>query len=370
MKEENIGVKSIGIKCPIIREGDDLVEVVYNSIIESGINLQEKDVIGITESVVARSQGNYVHINDIVQFLKENNYSRNLVLMNPIMSRNRFAMILKGFARYANNIVISIDRNKELDEKGNPIYVPNPFTGVDILEYYKEICKSENCNMTVNEHGKMLREGFDRIDCRCHPLHSEDTVMSGYCHDLSTILNTPVLNEHGVSGYNKDWGLLGSNKANEEMLKLFPRRQEAQEMIERLRNKIQDNLGILVEVMVYGDGCFHSPAISGVLGSSIWEFADPVTTPAYTEGLDGTPNEIKIKAFADGKFKDLKGEELSDAIRQEIKNNQKNLKGEMTSQGTTPRRYTDLLASLMDLTSGSGDKGTPVVIVQNYFKKY
>lgn len=364
---ENVGVKSIGIKCPIIRESDNLIEIIYESIKKAGVQLQDDDVIGITESIVARAQGNYATIDDIVRFLIDKKFSRNLVLHNPIMSRNRFSMILKGFARFADNISIMFTYRRELDEQGNPIYVPNPFTGVDILQYYREICESESCKFRVNELGLLLSEGrecYDIIDCSCHPV--KDTKVKS----LADILNEPVSSEYGTSGWNADWGLLGSNKANEETIKLFPRKNESQILVDTLRDAIYSELGVRVHVMVYGDGCFHSPAIEGLFGSSIWEFADPVTTPAFTDGLNGTPNEIKIKAFADDKYKDLSGEELDNAIRKEIEDNKKDLHGQMTSQGTTPRKFTDLLASLMDLTSGSGDKGTPVVVVQNYFKKY
>lgn len=362
------GVISMGVKAPIIRQGDDIKTIVINSVENavknSGMKFTNKDIIGITESVVARSQGNYVTIDDIVQFLTEKKFGKNLVLVDPIMSRNRFSMILKAFARYANNIMFDI--TSELDQQGNPTFKPNPFTGVDILEYYKDICAQENCNVFVNDYANKGKLSWTYIDCRCHP--DENNVIP---LTLGEIMSTPVTREDGTSsGYNLHWGLLGSNKANEDTLKLFPRKLEAQQLVEDIQKEFQERYGVTVEVMVYGDGCFHSPEISGVFGSSINEFADPVTTPASTSGLEGTPNELKIKNFADEKYKHLNGKALERAIKEEIKNSQKDLVGSMVSQGTTPRRYTDLLASLMDLCTGSGSKGTPIVYIHNYFNNY
>lgn len=374
----NTGVISMGVRCPIIRQGDNLVDIVIESVKktleENRMSLEDKDVIGITESVVARAQGNYVTVDDIVESItevakEEAKASKNVILYEPIMSRNRFAMILKAFARYADHVIMV--HGEDVDQQGNPTWKPNPFTGVDIEKYYAEICEAENCQFqhihtlvdllgsTIND-----KEPLFIIDAQCHP----DKVLST---TLASIMTKPITREDGtISGYNEDWGLLGSNKADEETLKLFPRKPEAQVLVERIQKEIYRKTGKTVEVMIYGDGCFHSPAIQGVFGSSINEFADPCTTPAYTIGLDGTPNELKIKAFADGKFKHLTGDELESAIKDEIKDNLKDLKGNMTAQGTTPRRYTDLLASLMDLSSGSGSKGTPVILVKNYFKNY
>lgn len=367
----NTGVISMGVKAPIIREGDDLKQIVINSIgdalNENGMKLQDGDVIGITESVVARAQGNYVTIDDIVESIREvTNGKKNIVLVEPIMSRNRFAMILKAFARYADDITII--HGDEVDQQGNPTWRPNPFTGVDIDKYYEQICEQEGAtynHTTEEELSNMLfswKGSQNRfiIDARCHP-------KSLNVPTLASFMNKPITREDGTqSGYNSDWGLLGSNKANEETLKLYPQKDKAQKLVEDIQRTIFEEDCKKVEVLVYGDGNFCSPAIPGVLGSQINEWADPCN-PAWTNGLNGSPNEVKIKALADGKFKNLNGKELEDAISEEIKNNQKDLKGNMISQGTTPRRYTDLLASLCDLTTGSGSRCTPIVLIKHYF---
>ena len=372
MEKKYIGVQSIGIKLPIIREGDDLVNMVVNSVMTAVrdydeyydkyiYDIEDNDVIGITESVVARAQGNYVTIDDIVQFLNEMHITKNLILYSPIMSRNRFSMILKAFARYAD--FISIVLAGEYDEQGNPNFGINQFTGVDIQKYYKELCESENCHLEfitnalyhlIDKHWKGIKLNETFIDCRCHPEEADQLT-------LKDIMNHPVNNN---VGYNSKYGLLGSNKATEEKLKLFPETTKAQQFVEEIQQRIVEKTGKHVEVMVYGDGCFKDPV------GGIWEWADPVVSPAYTKGLEGTPNEIKIKAFADDKYKDLQGEELTNAIKSEIASKDKNLVRNMASQGTTPRRYVDLLGSLMDLTSGSGDRGTPVILVKSYFKSF
>ena len=356
-----MGVKVIGLEAPIIRVNDDIPELVVLAL--KGIELHNKDVIGITESVVARAQGNYVTVDDVVKFMTEKNFGKRLILYSPIMSRNRFSIILKAFARYAEEILILLDG--EYDEQGNPNYGVNPFTGVDIQEYYREICKNEHClldYMTASDFygGYVMTNGETFIDCTCHPKHPER------CTCLSHIMNIPVSFEEDVlkfpSGYNDKYGLLGSNKADEEMLKLFP--IDCDHVCELVQAQIYSVYGVHVEVMIYGDGCFKDP-IGG-----IWEFADPVTAPGYTKGLEGTPNEIKIKYLADSKYKHLSGKDLETVIDLEIsrqKSCNNNLVGNMTAEGTTPRRYVDLLASLMDLTSGSGMRKTPFVLVQNYF---
>lgn len=376
MERKYIGVQSIGIKLPIIREGDDLVNMVVDSVMTAVrdydeyydkyiYDIDDNDVIGITESIVARAQGNYVTIDDIVQFLDKMNITKNLILYSPIMSRNRFSMILKAFARYADSISIVLDGY--FDEQGNPNFGINQFTGVDIQKYYKELAAKENCGLEfitnalyplIDKQWKGIKFGETFIDCRCHPEEADQLT-------LKDIMCTSVTRKDGsVSGYNEDYGLLGSNKATDEKLKLFPRKEESQKLVEEVQQRIFEKTGKHVEVMVYGDGCFKDPV------GGIWEFADPVVSPAYTKGLEGTPNEIKIKAFADDEFAKLEGKELEDAIKEKISNKDKDLVGKMASQGTTPRRYVDLLGSLMDLTSGSGDKGTPVVLVKNYFNNY
>ncbi len=378
---KNTGVQSIGIKLPIIREGDNLTNIVVDAILNATAvynngydfsndtpfwhDINNKDVIGITESIVARAQGNYVTIDDIVQFLNKMNITKNLILYSPIMSRNRFSMILKAFARYADSI--SIVLAGYYDEQGNPNFGINQFTGVDIQKYYKELAAKENCGLEfitnalyplIDKQWKGIKFGETFIDCRCHPEEADQLT-------LKNIMCSSVTREDGsISGYNEDYGLLGSNKATEEKLKLFPRKEDSQKLVEGIQLEFYEKLGVRVEVMVYGDGCFKDPV------GGIWEFADPVVSPAYTKGLEGTPNEIKIKAFADDEFATLEGKELEDAIKEKISNKDKDLVGKMASQGTTPRRYVDLLGSLMDLTSGSGDKGTPVVFVKNYFNNY
>ena len=378
---KNLGVQSIGIKLPIIREGDDLTNIVVDAVLNATAvynngydfsndtpfwhDINNKDVIGITESIVARAQGNYVTIDDIVQFLNEMHITKNLILYSPIMSRNRFSMILKAFARYAD--FISIVLAGYYDEQGNPNFGINQFTGVDIQKYYKELAAKENCGLEfitnalyplIDKQWKGIKFGETFIDCRCHPEEADQLT-------LKDIMCTAVTRKDGsVSGYNEDYGLLGSNKATDEKLKLFPRKEESQKLVEAIQQRIFEKTGKHVEVMVYGDGCFKDPV------GGIWEFADPVVSPAYTKGLNGTPNEIKIKAFADDEFAKLEGKELEDAIKEKISNKDKDLVGKMASQGTTPRRYVDLLGSLMDLTSGSGDKGTPVVLIKNYFNNY
>lgn len=364
------GVISMGLRAPIIKQGDNIVDIVVNTVLnelkishpnELLYDIEDKDVIGITESVVARALGIYVKVDDIVQFMEEHGFSKNLVLIRPIMSRNRFAIILKGLARFANSIIMVVDEH--FDDQGNPTFGINQFTGVDIQKYYSEICANEGCTIQFRTHigddSVNLKNGYTFIDCRCHPVGSH------YAIDLSYIMNQPVFRKDGTrSQFNTKYGLLGSNKADEETLKLFPEPTWAQQICEEIQQRIHKVTGKTVEVMVYGDGCFKDPV------GGIWEFADPVVSPAYTKGLEGTPNEIKIKAFADDKYKDFKGENLNEAIKLEIRSKNNDLVGNMASQGTTPRRYVDLLGSLMDLTSGSGDKGTPIIYIKNYFKNY
>ena len=364
---KHTGVISMGVKAPIIRQGDNLEDIVYScvkaTLDENGKTFNDGDIIGITESVVARAQGNYVTIDDVVESIKELvGDKKNIILYEPIMSRNRFSLILRAFARYANCIMVYHDGY--LDEQGNPTREINPFTGINVSEYYNQICEEEHCeynHMVKYLPSEQFLTDFVKVKAMCHPKSNELELT------LQDFMTKPI----NGSGYNKDWGLLGSNKADDEVLKLFPRKDEAQQLVEAIQQRILAEYGKHVEVMVYGDGCFHSPKIDEFFGSSINEFADPVTSPAYTAGLDGTPNELKLKVFADGKYKHLNGKELEDAIKDEIKQSQKKeLVGSMTSQGTTPRRYYDLLASLMDLTTGSGSKGTPIVYIQGYFDNY
>ena len=375
----NFGVISMGIKCPIIREGDDLVKIVTDSVlnatktgIEGYYGLKDRDVLGVTESIVARAAGLYVTVDDIaLDIIKKFGPAPTICLTNMIYSRNRFSMILKGIARAAKKLILVMDHN---DEVGNPRGV-NKFTGVDIEKYYAEICEKEDCEVEIlhqlrttwNDNPSLIHPGVDYIkeridgfiDCGLHNNgFSSLAIHSWYrFHPLYTLYDV-------CKDKNPDFGVLGSNKATEEKLKLFPTKAIAQDFVEKVQARLYEKTGKHIEVMVYGDGCFKDPV------GGIWEFADPVTSPGYTEKLNGKPNEIKIKAFADDEFKDLAGDELENAVKKAIKEKDEDLVGNMASQGTTPRRYVDLLASLMDLTSGSGDKGTPIVLVQNYFNNY
>ena len=337
------GVSSTGLIAPIIREGDDLCKIVCNTVFNVIDNVEDGDIIGITESVVARAQGNYVTVDQVAEDIRKKfNNPETILLYNPIYSRNRFAIILKAIARAVKkNVVIHMP---DIDEVGN-VLKNHPFTGLNYDEYYESIVKAEGKECYIYRQNESLGHFDDVLDCQ---IHRQDFTMN-----LARICEDKC-----------EYGLYGSNKASEEVLKLFPDTKKAQELVEDIKKEIFERSGYNVEVMVYGDGCFKDPV------GGIWEFADPVVSPAYTSGLEGTPNEIKIKNFADDKYKNLSGDELTSAIRQEIKNKDNNLKGNMASQGTTPRRYVDLLGSLMDLTSGSGDKGTPIVYIKRYFKNF
>ena len=375
----NTGVISTGIRCPIIREGDDLVKIVVNSVLNATLkdskfidvydettksgwrvkevksyNLNDKDVIGVTESVVARSVGNYVTVDEIALELQMRFGSgKKYILINPIYSRNRFSMILKAIARAASSVAIYMP---EFDEVGNPSGI-NQFTGVNMKEYYTELVEKEGIKCYIREEDRSCYENEQNtVEIYCG-LHDYEQWKEDYGDDTHITLAD-------ICTGKCEYGLLGSNKATDEKLKLFPSKKCAQQFVETVQARIYEKTNKHVEVMVYGDGCFKDPV------GGIWEFADPVTSPAYTKGLNGTPNEIKIKAFADDQFKDLNGDELVNAMKQKISLKDSNLVGNMDSQGTTPRRFVDLLASLMDLTSGSGDKGTPVVLVQHYFENY
>jgi len=363
MNYQNVGVVSFGVKLPILKEGDDLVSAVVESVISSCNSIHDKDVIGITESIVARVEGNYVTVDEIADYVKKlYGEHAKIAVCAPIYSRNRFSMILKGIARGVDEIVMFAP---EYDEVGNPFGV-NPFTGCDIEKYYGDICEAENCKFSVADgltefYSKFgVDEDMKVLNCGLHIDKEKYNLFksmadSSFYYTLEDICKEKC-----------EYGLLGSNKATEEKLKLFPSKAFAQKVCEDVKREISVKTGANVIVCVYGDGCFHDPV------AGIWEFADPVTMPAFTDEdiIMSTPNEIKIKYFADEKFKDLSGEELSDAIRAEIKTKKENLVGEMTSEGTTPRLRRDLLASLMDLTSGSGDRGTPVVVVKGYFVDY
>lgn len=349
---KKFGVQSIGLIAPIIREGDNLKRIVVDTVLDSGIKIEDKDIIGITESVVARAQGNYVTIDEVAEDIKRQlNNPKEVFLIRPVYSRNRFAMILKAFARAVEETVYIY--MPLIDEVGN-VLRNHPFTGLNYDEYYKSIIEGEGKKFVLVEsdtdsHFDFVRSEVPIVNCTLRPDEIDAEIeftLAHFCHNKC------------------EWGLLGSNKASEEKLKLFPSNKYAEKLVNDVMDEIYYRTGKRVEVMVYGDGCFKDPV------GGIWEFADPVVSPAYTNGLKGTPNELKLKNLADERFATLEKGTLASAIKEAIKLKDKDLKGNMLSQGTTPRRYTDLLGSLMDLTSGSGDKGTPIIYVKGYFNNY
>ena len=387
------GVISRGIQGPIIREGDDIVDIVVQSVYasekEDNYTLKDRDIIAVTESVVARAQGNYVSVDHVAQDIRNKFNTNKLGLVFPILSRNRFSMCLKGIARAMDEVVILFSYPN--DEVGNPLmarsaYVPHmysevtsyneadflatfgspvhPFTGVNYLDFYREVIEAEGAKATFlfSNDPRYVATVCDHI--LCCDIHTRNetaatlNAMGKHALTLADIMTTPV----NGSGYHPAYGLLGSNKATEDNLKLFPR--DCQPVVDGIQARIKADRGIHVEAMVYGDGAFKDPV------GGIWELADPVVSPAYTEGLSGRPNELKIKFLADNDYAELSGEELKEAIRKEIQTKDADLVGNMASEGTTPRQYTDLLGSLCDLTSGSGDKGTPFIVIQNYFTNY
>ena len=390
-----VGTTSRGIRLPIIKQGDDLATIVVNSVLEASKSepfpIKDRDVIAITESVVARSQGNYATVDDIAKDIYKKFGDGPLGVIFPILSRNRFAILLKGMARGVKKIVLMLSYPSDevgnalltyddLDEKGvNPYsdvlslekyrelfgHRVHEFTGVDYIDYYADLIRSENCEVEVvfaNQPKAILDYTKKVLTCDIHTRQRTKRILkekgAEVVFGLDDILAKPV----NGSGYNEKYGLLGSNKATEERVKLFPR--AGQDLVEEIQKQMFLKTGKEVEVMVYGDGAFKDPQ------GKIWELADPVVSPFFTEGLRGTPNELKLKFLADNEFKDLIGQELKNAIKQKIQEKEGNLVGKMASEGTTPRQLTDLIGSLCDLTSGSGDKGTPVVLVQDYFTNY
>mgnify|MGYP004451743251 FL=1 len=385
-----VGTTVRGIRTPIIKEGDNLSEIVVSSVMQAAenenFNLKDKDIVAITEAVVGISEGNYVTVDDIAKDLQTKFPSKEIGVVFPILSRNRFSMILKGIARGMNKITILLSFPS--DEVGNNIMDDNklehssfdlgsiiseeeyyenfgdwlhPFTGVNMVDYYKDLCQKENCEVQIvfsNKASEILNYTNDVLTCDIHTRYKTKESLKNKganVYSLMDVLNAPIDN----SGFNPKYGLLGSNKSTEERLKLFPKTGDT--LVQKIQELFKEKTGKTIEVMVYGDGAFKDPV------GGIWELADPVVSPAYTSGLEGTPNEIKLKYVSDNKFANLKGNELKDAIKNEIKQKQSNLKGQNISLGTTPRKITDLVGSLCDLTSGSGDKGTPVVLVQGYF---
>lgn len=400
--ERLVGTISRGIRCPIIREGDDLVGIVTDSILaasadpEWGFTIHDKDIVAITESVVARAQGNYITVEDIAFDVKEKLGGETIGVILPILSRNRFAICLRGIAMGAKKIVlqlsypsdevgnelVSIDR---LDEAGIDPYTdvlslekyrelfgenPHPFTGVDYVAYYGDLIKEAGAEVEIifaNKATAILDYTKSVLTCDIHTRERSKRLLKAAGADvvcgLDDIMNKPRTREDGsVSGYNEKYGLLGSNKATEDTVKLFP--NDPTQLVEDIAKKLHVATGKHIEVMVYGDGAFKDPQ------GKIWELADPVVSPAFTEGLRGTPNELKLKYLADNDFAHLSGEELKAAISDSIKSKDSDLVGNMASEGTTPRQLTDLIGSLCDLTSGSGDKGTPIVFIQGYFDNY
>ncbi len=393
--ERYIGTVSRGVRAPIIREGDDIVQIVADCVLKAsevhGIEVRDRDVVAVTESVVARAQGNYASVSDIAADVKAKFPEGTVGLIFPILSRNRFAMCLKGIAGGVKKIylmlsypsdevgnhLISLDK---IDEAGiNPYtdvlseakfrelfgYEKHRFTGVDYIEYYKDLIRSQGCEAEIilaNDCRAILNYTKNVICCDIHTRERNKRLLKAAGAEkvlgLDDILSAPV----NGSGYNEDYGLLGSNKATENSVKLFPR--DCQPVVDGIAKKLFEATGKRVEVMVYGDGAFKDPV------GKIWELADPVVSPAYTAGLEGLPNELKMKYLADNEFAGLSGDALKNAISEAIKKKDADLKGQMASEGTTPRRLTDLLGSLCDLTSGSGDKGTPIIWIQGYFDNF
>ena len=393
--ERKVGTISRGIRCPIIREGDDLAQIVCDSLVEAaesdGFEFRDKDVVGITESIVARSQGNYASVEAIAADVKAKLGGETVSVIFPILSRNRFAICLKGIAMGAKKVVLMLSYPSDevgnhlltldqLDEAGvNPysdvlslekyreLFGENKheFTGVDYVEYYANIIKDAGAEAEIifANHAKSILDYTDCVlTCDIHTRARTKRILrdagAKIVVGLDEIMNAPV----NGSGYNTFYGLLGSNKSTEDTIKLFP--NECTDLVYEIQKQVLERTGKHVEVMVYGDGAFKDPK------GKIWELADPVVSPAFTSGLVGTPNELKLKYLADNDFKHLSGEELKKAIADSIRAKSNNLVGNMASQGTTPRQLTDLIGSLCDLTSGSGDKGTPVVLVQGYFDNY
>lgn len=392
---KNVGTMSIGVRTGVIKEGDNLAEITVNSVLnaceELNLSLENKDIIAITEAVVSISMGNYCTVDDIVKDLQSKVKTRHLGIVYPILSRNRFAVLLSAFARAMDKITFVLSYPS--DEVGNDIldkeklnnskiplsnYVMSEseyidlfgdfkhiFTGVNMVDFYRDICKKENCEVEFvfsNDPEVILDYTKDVL---CADIHTRNTTKEKILakEKVNVLTLADILNKSvDGSGYNSKYGLLGSNRATEEKVKLFPENGSA--FVNKVKDLFKEKTNKDVEVMIYGDGAFKDPV------GKIWELADPVVSPAYTEGLEGSPNEIKLKYLSDNKFSNLKGEELNEAIKTEIRKKESELKGSMVSQGTTPRRYTDLIGSLCDLTSGSGDKGTPVVLIKNYFKNY
>ena len=389
-----IGTVSRGLRAPIIRSGDNMVDIVTSTVLEAakdgGFEIQNRDIVCMTESIVARAQGNYVTVDNIAEDVKNKFGGETVGVIFPILSRNRFAICLRGFAKGAKKIVLMLSYPSDevgnhlisldaMDEKGvNPYtdvltlekyrelfgYEKHEFTGVDYVEYYESVIREEGADCEIifaNDPRAILNYTKNVLNCDIHTRARTKRLLKAagaeIVYGMDEIMNTSI----DGSGWS-EYGLLGSNKATETTVKLFPR--DCQPLVDAIQDKLLKETGKLVEVMVYGDGAFKDPV------GKIWELADPVVSPGYTAGLEGTPNELKLKYLADNDLADLSGEALKEAIKKEIAKKDDNLVGKMASEGTTPRRLTDLIGSLCDLTSGSGDKGTPVVYIQGYFDNY
>ena len=390
-----VGVTSRGIRLPVLKTGDALAEIVVDSVLKAaeneGFKFHDRDVVAITESIVARCQGNYASIDDIANDIRNKTGGDEVAVIFPILSRNRFAILLKGIAKGVKKVYLMLSYPS--DEVGNALitadalyesgvnpysdvlslekyrelfgYRVHEFTGVDYVDYYVNLIKEQGADVEVifaNRAEAILNYTKKVLTCDIHTRFATKRLLKDKGAELvlalDDVLNAPV----NGSGFNDKYGLLGSNKATEDTVKLFPR--NGQPLVEEVQKKLLDKTGKHIEVMVYGDGAFKDPQ------GKIWELADPVVSPFHTVGLKGTPNELKLKYLADNAYKGLKGEALAEAIKEDIKAKEKDLVGNMVSEGTTPRQITDLLGSLCDLTSGSGDKGTPVVLIQGYFDNY
>ena len=391
-----LGTVSMGVRAPIIRQGDDLAQVVTDCILsavkEDGLVPRDRDIVAMTEAIVARAQGNYVTVDDIAEDIRRKFGGGTVGVIFPILSRNRFAICLRGIAKGCKKVVLMLSYPSDevgnhlvdldmLDEKGvDPYrdvlteakyrelfgYLKHPFTGVDYVQYYSDLireCGAEVEVIFANAPRAIVSYTKNVLNCDIHTRARTKRLLlaagAERVYGLDEIMTEPI----GDSGYNNHYGLLGSNKSTEDTVKLFPR--ECQDLVLDIQKKLLDATGKHMEVMVYGDGAFKDPV------GKIWELADPVVSPAYTAGLEGTPNELKLKYLADNDFSELSGEELQAAIKSKIaQKDGSSLVGNMAAQGTTPRRLTDLIGSLCDLTSGSGDKGTPIVYIQGYFDNY
>jgi len=391
-----LGTVSMGVRAPIIRQGDNLAEIVTGSILdairEEGLTPHDRDVVAMTESIVARAQGNYCSVDDIAADVRAKFGGETVGVIFPILSRNRFSICLRGIAKGCKKVIIMLSYPSDevgnhlidldsLDEKGiNPYsdvlteaqfrelfgYVKHPFTGVDYIEYYGQLIRESGAEAEIilaNDPRAILKFTKNVLNCDIHTRERTKRLLRAAGAEKVYGMDEIMSQSINGSGYNSRYGLLGSNKSTEDVIKLFPR--DCQDLVEDIQKRLLEATGKHMEVMVYGDGAFKDPV------GKIWELADPVVSPAYTAGLEGTPNELKLKYLADNTYADLSGEALRDAIKEKIQQKDgSSLVGNMASQGTTPRRLTDLIGSLCDLTSGSGDKGTPIIYIQGYFDNY